>query len=104
MTNQEKIRYLKQYKYLDLKINSLLEEKERLQARAEKVTTVISDMPHGNNGENQREVAICMMIDCEREANQLIDQLCDLRKQIKHYILTTGDNDKNLLVVLETEK
>jgi hypothetical protein len=104
MNNREKIEYLKQYKNLNRRINRLLEDKERWRTRAEKITPTISDMPHGGDGENQRELAICNMVDCDVEANQFIDQLDSLREQIKHYISATGDNDENLLVVLQIEK
>jgi hypothetical protein len=104
MNNKEKNEYLKQYKNLNRRINRLIEDKERWRLRAEKTTPTITDMPHGGNGEDQRELAICNMVDCDVEANQFIDQLDLLREQINHYILTTGDNDENLLVVLQIEK
>jgi hypothetical protein len=104
MSNREKIRYLKQYKNLDRRINRLLEDKERWRTIAEKTTQSITGMPHGGDGEDKRELAICNMVDCEIEANDLIDQLEYLREEIRHYISTTGDNDENLLVVLQVEK
>jgi predicted transcriptional regulator len=98
MTNQEKIKYLKQYKYLDLKINNLLDEKERWKTKAEKVTSTISDMPNGNDGENQRENAMCMMIDIDKEINNTIDKYYDLGKEIKKSIENIeGDELKVLL-------
>lgn len=104
MTSKEKIQYLKQYKYLDNHIDRLLEEKEKWRARAEKITPTISDMPNGGDGENQRELAICEMMDCEVEINRLIDQLDNLRQQIRGYISETGEKDNDLLEVLRIEE
>lgn len=102
MTKQELQSYywLKQYKRIDDNVNKLLEESEMWRSRAEKITSTISDMPRAGDREDQRESAICKMVDCEQEADKLIDQLCDLRNQIKQYILITGDNDEELNNIL----
>jgi hypothetical protein len=104
MNIREKADCIRQYKRLNNQINRLLEEKDKWQSRAEKTTPTISDMPHGGDGEDPRELAICNMVDCDNEANQFIDQLNLLREQVNHYILTTGDSDESLLVVLQIEK
>lgn len=99
MTNQEKIKYLKQYKYLDDHINQLLEEKEQWRNRAEKMTPTWSDMPKGGtDDENLREMAICKMMDCERLATRMIDEYVDLGKEIKAVIDTVDDIGSRLLL------
>ena len=100
----QKNEWLKKYDYLNTSINKLIEEKQRWKSRAEKCTTTITGMPHGGDGESPRELAICEMIDCESEINKLIDQLHQLRRQIKNYIIESGDSDPQLLVVLWIEK
>ena len=100
MANQEIIKYLNQYKILDRSINKKIEEKEKWQSRAMKVTPTWSDMPKGSDGENPRELAICEAMDCEIEINKLIDQLCCLRRQVKKYILETENFDERLLLIL----
>ena len=91
MTNQDKIAYLKQYKYLDRHIDQMLEEKERWRTRAEKMTSTWSDMPKGSDGEDQRELAICKMLDCERVVTGMIDDLVDLGREIKEIISQVDD-------------
>lgn len=100
----EKSGYLERYKRLDKAINKNLEERDRWKAKAEKTTTTISDMPSGNNGENPTELAIIEMIEHDTKANKLIDQLFDLRDEIRQYMLASGDNDKDLLEAIEIEK
>lgn len=104
MNVREKADCIRQYKRLNNQINRLLEEKDKWQSRAEKTTPTISDMPHGGDGENQREIAICNMVDCDAEANRLIDELNYLRGYVKQYISATGDNDKRLIVILTVEE
>ncbi len=99
MNNRDKINYLKQYKRLDERIDRLLEEKEKWRTRAEKMSPTISDMPHGGNGENQIENAICKMLDCDREATKDIDKLVDLGREIKSHIEKMEDETLQLLLL-----
>lgn len=99
MTNQEKIEYLKQYKYLNQHIEALLEEKERWKSKAEKVTSTITGMPHGSDGENPRELAICRMIDCENVATGMIDDFVDLGNNIKEAIENVDDIVLRLVLI-----
>lgn len=101
---RQKAQLKQNFRSLNRAINQKIKESEKWRAKAEKVTSVVSDMPRGNNGENQRELAMVEMVDCDLEANRLIDQLCDLRERIKDYMLITGDNDENLLAFLAVEK
>lgn len=102
--NQDKIQFLKKYKELNRGIKRQLDKKEMWLSRATKVTQTITDMPRSGDGENPRELAACEMMDCEMEINQLIDQLCNLRQQVRQYMLETGEKDNDLLVVLRIEK
>lgn len=99
-----KASYLKQYEHLNNQINHLLEEKERHESTAEKITPTLSDMPKGGGDSNPRELAICKMIDCGIEANRLIDELHTLRCQVRCYINISGDDDIRLLDVLHIQK
>ena len=98
MTNQEIICYLKQYKYLDNNINRQLKEKEEWKARAEKVTTVITGMPHGSSGENSRENAICKMIECDNITNKMIDEYIDMGVKIKSQLDQLEDEKQSSLL------
>lgn len=98
MTNREKIEYLKQYKNLDRRINRKLEEKERWQSKAEKVTSTITDVPRGKDEENQRELAIVEMMDCEKEAVTMIDSFIDLGREIQSTIDMIDNDDFRILL------
>ena len=100
MTNQDKIRFLKQYKYNDLKINNLLQEKELWRTRAEKVTTIITGMPHSDSQENARENAIVKMIECGQKIDKIIDDYFDLGVKIRRVIETIEEDDLQALLIL----
>lgn len=91
MTNREKIDYLKQYKNLDKYINHLIEDAERLRTRAEKITPTLTGLPQGGDGENQREVAICKLVDLNNEIDEKIDLYVDLGREIRGNIDSVPD-------------
>lgn len=98
MTNHEKVKWLKQYKYLDNHINRMLEEKERYKSVALKITPTWSDMPKGGDGENPRELAICKMMDCEKEIEKMIDEYADLGNDIRGKINDIDNLELRLLL------
>lgn len=98
MSNQEKIDFLKQYKNLDNHIDILLAEAEKWKTRAEKITPVLTGMPAGGDNDNQRESAICKMIDCKWEATKETDELVDLGRKIKSAIKAVPNHDHRLLL------
>ena len=91
MTNREKIDYLKQYKNLDKYINHLIEDAERLRTRAEKITPTLTGLPQGGDGENQRELAICKLVDLNNEIDEKIDLYVDLGREIRGNIDSVPD-------------
>lgn len=99
MTNKEKKAYLYRYRNLESSIKRLLEEKERWQTRAEKMTPTLTGMPGGGNGEDQRELAICNMIDCANEAASKINEQIKLKAEIEKAIESVGDDRLELLLV-----
>lgn len=76
MTNRSKL-----IMSLNKKIDRLLQEAETWRTRAERVTPYLTGMPSGGHDENPRELAICRMVDCETEANYLIEQLRKLKRE-----------------------
>ena len=48
MTNQEKKKWLLEYRRLEQNIERDMEELQRLESRAEKITSMVSDMPKGS--------------------------------------------------------
>lgn len=91
MTNQDKIKYLKQYKALDRCINLKLAECEEWRDKAKKITQEYTDMPKGNGGVNRLEMAVENIDRLEREMNEDIDRLVDLRRNIQRAIKGVGD-------------
>lgn len=99
MTNQDKIKYLKQYKALDRRINLKLAECEEWRDMAKKITQEYTDMPKGNGGVNRLEMAVENIDRLEREMNEDIDRLVDLRLDIQRAI--KGVDDETLQELLE---
>ena len=80
MTSKE---YLSQARYLDMRINSKLDQIESLHELATRCTSTISGMPHNpNRGGSPMADAICKIIDLESEINDDIDKLVDLKREI----------------------
>lgn len=75
--------YMEQARYLDMQINSKIEQVRTLNELATKVTTVYSDMPHSpNRNTSGMEETIAKIIDLENEINRNIDALVDLKQEI----------------------
>ena len=80
MTSKE---YLSQARYLDMRINSKLDQIESLHELATRCTSTISGMPHNPNRDGSPMAdAICKIIDLESEINADIDKLVDLKREI----------------------
>jgi hypothetical protein len=67
---------------LDKRIDSKLEQVERLRSLAERTTTVLSWAPKGSSNENRTEYCIQKIWELEREINADIDVLIDLKREI----------------------
>lgn len=75
--------YLEQAKYLDMRINSKIEQLSTLNDLATKCTVTLSDMPRNpNKGTSSMEDTIVKIIDLQEEINKDIDQLVDLKREI----------------------
>lgn len=79
--------YLEQAKYLDMRINSKVEQLSRLNDLATKCTVTLSDMPRNpNKGTSSMEDTIIKIIGLQEEINRDIDNLVDLRREIMEVI------------------
>ena len=75
--------YLSQAYQLDQRIDAKLEQVSNLRALATKATATISDMPRSASPNLQHmESTIVKIVDMEREINEDIDRLVDLKKEI----------------------
>lgn len=91
--------YLKQAMYLDALINSKLRQAEHLRSLATKVTTTYSDQGVSSEHDNKRlEKTIAKIIDLEREINDDIDTLIDLKIEITAIISQVTDIKQRLIL------
>ena len=86
--------YLEQARYLDMRIDSKLEQVSALNGLAEKCTAVMTGMPH-NPSKNTSQMAdtIAKIIDMENEINSDIDRLVDLKNEIAEIINSVPNSE-----------
>lgn len=93
--------YMEQARYLDMQINSKIEQVRTLNELATKVTTVYSDMPHSPNRNTGRmEETIAKIIDLESEIDRDIDALVGLKQEVKTAISKIEDEKCRVLLEL----
>lgn len=79
--------YMEQARYLDMQINSKIEQIRNLNELATKATTVYSDMPHSPNRNTSRmEETVVKIIDLESEIDRDIDALVNLKREIMRVV------------------
>ena len=79
--------YLGQARFLDMRINSKIQQIISLNELATKCTSTLSDMPKSTNRCGSRmEDAIIKIITLEEEINRDIDTLVDLKSEITRII------------------
>lgn len=92
--------YLSQAKYLDLRINSKIQQVTALNALATKATSTLTGMPHSpNSATSTMADAIGKIVDLQAEINQDIDELVDLKREISTTIKAVPDTE--LQTILE---
>ena len=84
--------YLSQARYLDMRINSKIQQMTSLNDLATKCTTALSGMP-GSPSKNtsSMEEIICKIIDLQVEINNDIDMLVDLKGEIMQIIKSVSN-------------
>ena len=84
---QNAVEYLSQARHADVRINNKLEELSSLKALAEKVTvTYQKDMVDGSRDVHKREGILCKLIDLQNQINSDIDQLVDIKREVREMI------------------
>ena len=79
--------YLTQARMIDSRINSKLMELQRARELATKATGLVSDMPRTPSPDlQQMESRVVKIVDLEREINAEIDELVDLKRDIRELI------------------
>ena len=93
--------YLSQAMYIDQRINSKLEQVTRLRENVTNCTATLSDMPRPDSPNKQRMAdTICKIVDLEREINEDIDKLVDLKAEARRAINEVGDPVQQLILEL----
>ena len=79
--------YLGQARFLDMRINSKIQQVASLNELATKCTATISDMPgNPNRGGSRMADAVVKIIDLQEEINRDIDKLVELKREIMEVI------------------
>ena len=93
--------YLSQAFHIDQRINSKLSQVMRLRETATNCTATLSDMPRPDSPNKQRMAdTICKIVDLEREINEDIDRLVDLKAEARRVINAVSDPDQQLILEL----
>ena len=75
--------YLSQARWLDMRINSKLQQVESLHSLATKASSTLIDAPHsGSRNAHRMEELIYKIVALENEINEDIDKLVDLKRSI----------------------
>lgn len=86
--------YLSQARFLDMRINSKIQQIASLNDLATKCTSTISDMPRNpNRGGSRMADAIIKIIDLEEAINRDIDMLVDLKREIMSTIKSVANTE-----------
>lgn len=93
--------YLSQAFHIDQRINSKLSQVMRLREAATICTATLSDMPRPDSPSRQQMAdTICKIVDLEREINEDIDRLVDLKAEARRAINAVSDPDQQLILEL----
>lgn len=93
--------YLSQVMHIDQRINSKLEQVMKLREAATKATATLSDMPRPDSPNIQAmESTICKIVDLEREINEDVDRLVDLKAEARRVIQQITEPDQQLVLEL----
>ena len=91
--------YLSQAYRLDEQINCKIEQLSTLNDLATKATSTLTGMPHNpNKAVSTLENAITKIIDLQREINDDIDRLVDLKAEITKVIKSVDDVDQRFIL------
>ena len=79
--------YLMQAKFLDMRINSKIQQVEALNDLATSASSVLTGMPRNpNKATSKMADAVAKIVDLQAEINHDIDELVDLKKEISYTI------------------
>ena len=95
------VELLKQAYYIDVRIDNKLEQMETLNALATKATTTFGNEPvSGTRDVHKREETICKIVDLQNEINADIDNLVDLKRELRKTIESIPNVDYRTVLEL----
>ena len=93
--------YLSQAYHIDQRISSKLSQVMRLREAATSCTATLSAVPRPDSPSRQQMAeTICKIVDLEREINEDIDRLVDLKAEARRAINAVSDPDQQLILEL----
>lgn len=100
LSNQDKIKYLKRYVWLNKKIDRKYAEIERWRTMLGKVTAQYTSQPKGGGSiyKSSDINIVDKIVDLEAELNNEIDQLVELKQSIEN-IIAAVDNDRERMIL-----
>lgn len=91
--------YLSQTRLLDTRINSKIQQIAALNALASSATATLSGMPHNpNRATSKMADAVVKIVDLQREINDDIDALVDLKRDIMRRIKSIPSTEYQLIL------
>ena len=91
--------YLSQAKYLDMRINSKIQQLSSLNDLAKKCTSALTGMPRNPSGSTSTMAdTINKIIDLQREINADIDALVDLKRDITDVIKAVPEQEAQTIL------
>ena len=95
------VELLKQAYYIDVRIDNKLEQLEALNALATKATTTFGNEPvSGTRDVHKREETICKIVDLQNEINADIDNLVDMKRELRKTIESIPNVDYRTVLEL----
>ena len=95
------IDFLTQAYHIDVRIDSKLEQLESLNALATKATTTFGNEPvSGSRDVHKREEIICKIVDLQNDINTDIDNLVDLKRELRETIESIPNVDYRTVLEL----
>ena len=91
--------FLSQARYLDMRINSKVEQIESLNDLATKCTSTITGMPHNPSPSTSLMAdAVCKIVDLQEELGRDVQELVDLKRHISMVIKSVPNHELQTLL------
>ena len=91
--------FLSQARYLDMRINSKVEQIDSLNDLATKCTSTLTGMPHNPSPSTSLMAdAVCKIVDLQEELGRDVQELVDLKRRISNIIKAVSNTEQQTLL------